>query len=84
MSDFIEIQKKIKKKIDLWFKRLYVIAFNVYAWYWLYRQVFVRQSDSFEEYLLWGFMTFGMYYFVLDNQDINFKQKRDEQTKGHL
>lgn len=64
---------QVKHKIDLWFKRLYVFAFNIYAWYWLYRQIFIRCSTDFEEYLLWFFVTAGMYYFVIDNVDLFFK-----------
>lgn len=69
-TDYEEIYDKIKRKVDLWFRRIYVISFNCYAWFWLYRQIFIRHSDSFEDYLLWAFTTFGMYYFVLDGKDI--------------
>lgn len=66
------------ERMNLWLKRFYVIAFNIYAWYWLYRQIFERQSTNFEEYLLWFFMTAGMNFFVLNNQDLFFKSKKNE------
>lgn len=73
---FQDEYSKNKKVIDLWFKRLYVIAFNMYAWYWLYRQIFIRHSTNFEDYLLWFFTTAGMYYFVLDSKNIFIKPKK--------
>lgn len=76
MSIFKEEYNEMKHKVILIFKRIYVLAFNIYAWYWLYRQVFIRHSTDFEEYLLWFFLTAGMYSFVLDNQDIFFKTKK--------
>ncbi|HEY1038955.1 MAG TPA: hypothetical protein VGF30_06090 [Bacteroidia bacterium] len=75
MNNFNDIKNQFKPAIILWFKRIYVVAFNIYAWYWLYRQIFVRHSDDFEEYLLWFFTTAGMHYFVLDSKDIFFKKK---------
>lgn len=72
-NEFRRQQKTLKPKIILWFKRVYVVAFNVYAWFWLYRQIFVRHSTDFEDYLLWFLTTAGMYYFVLDNNDLFFK-----------
>ncbi len=73
---FREIQADIKPKVILYFKRLYVLAFNVYAWFWLYREIIVRRSSNFEDYLLWFFTTFGMYVFVLEHQEIFFKTKK--------
>lgn len=67
------IYKRVNAKIVLSVKRIYVLAFNAYAWYWLYRQIFVRHSTDFEEYLLWFFTVAGMYFFVLDNDDVYIK-----------
>jgi len=78
MSDFQKEYSKVKSKIDLLFKRIYVICFNFYAWFWLYRQIFIRHSTDIEGYVLWAFMTFGMYYFVLDNHDVFIKKKKDK------
>ena len=71
---------KVKNKITLIFKRFYVITFNIYAWFWLYRQIFIRQSTDFESYLLWFFMTFGVYVFVLEHQELflNPKKKKSD------
>ncbi len=74
-KNFENEYKKIKPKVNLVMKRLYVVAFNFYAWFWLFRQIFIRHSTNFEDYLLWFFTTAGMYYFVLDNNDIFFKDK---------
>lgn len=65
-----------KPKVVLWMKRFYVGAFNIYAWFWIYRQIFIRHSTDFEDYLLWFFTTVGMYYFVLDSKDIFIKIKK--------
>lgn len=66
----------IKPIMILWLKRIYIIAFNIYAWYWLYREIFVRQTVEFEPYLLWFFTVTGMYYFVLENQNVYFKTNK--------
>ena len=72
-----ELKEKITQKLRLFVKRIYVMAFNIYAWYWLYREIFIRHSTEFESYLLWFFTTAGMYFFVLDHEDIFFKTKRN-------
>ena len=74
-KNFTSEFEKVKPIIDLWFRRIYIIAFNIYAWYWPYRQIFIKHSGDFEEWLLWGFATFGMYYFVLDSKGVFLKSK---------
>ena len=76
MSNFSQEYERNKLKVILFFKRIYVIAFNFYAWYWLYRQIFIRHSTSIEDYLLWFFTTFGVYVFILEHQEIFFKPKK--------
>lgn len=76
MNDFKSEFQKVKTKTILVFKRIYVIIFNIYAWFWLYRQIFLRHSSDFESYLLWFFMTFGMYIFILEHQEIFVKTKK--------
>lgn len=76
MSDFKNEYDKVKPKVILIFKRIYVLAFNIYAWYWLYRQIFIKHSTCFEDYLLWFFTTFGMYVFILEHQEIFIKPKK--------
>jgi hypothetical protein len=68
--------KQFEPRVILLVKRIYILSFNIYAWYWLYREIFVRNSTDFESYLLWFFTTAGMYYFVLDNNDVFFKKKK--------
>ena len=41
------IKAKIEKQVVLWFKRIYVLAGNVYAWFWLIRAIFFQET-SFE------------------------------------
>jgi hypothetical protein len=43
----------------------------------LIREIFFRHSTDWEGYLLWFFATVGMYYFVLENQDVYFKSKKE-------
>lgn len=69
-NNFLETTNQFKPKLILWIKRIYVLAFNLYAWFWLFRHIFVRHSTNFEDYLLWFFATVGMYYFVLENMDL--------------
>ena len=76
-TDFQKEQEKIKPIIMVWVKRIYVVAFNIYAWYWLIREIFKRNTTEFEPYLLWFFTTAGMYYFVLENQDVFIKSKKE-------
>jgi len=76
-KDFNNQYNKVKPKVNLIVKRLYVVAFNFYAWFWLYRQIFIRHSTEFEDYLLWFFTTVGMHFFVLDNDDVFIKKKKN-------
>jgi len=66
--------ERIKKEVIKWARRIYVVAFNIYAWFWLIRLIFIWHSTNFEDYLLWFFATTGMYFFVLDGKDIFLKE----------
>lgn len=68
-----KLQTRIKKQVTEWTRRIYVIAFNIYAWFWLIRLIFIRHSTNFEDYILWFFATVGMYFFVLDGKGIFLK-----------
>jgi len=68
-KEYQEIKKRIEPIIVLWFKRIYVLAGNIYSWFWLIRQIFVRHSTNFEEYLLWTFLTAGFYWFINEHKD---------------
>jgi hypothetical protein len=74
-DDFKSIYEANKERTDLWIRRIYVVAFNFYAWFWICRQIFVRHSCDWEEYALWTFTTLGMYYFVLDTKGLFLKRK---------
>jgi hypothetical protein len=75
-SEFLKEYHSAEPKVKLLVKRVYVLAFNVYAWYWLYGEVFVLKSTNIENYLLWFFTTTGMYFFVLENQVLFSKPKK--------
>lgn len=64
-----EVKAKVNKKVILWTKRVYVYSGNMYAWFWLIRQIFFRHSTNFEEYLLWFFLTAGFYWYTLDHKE---------------
>ena len=68
------IKVKIEKHVILWFKRIYVLAGNIYAWFWLIRAVFFQET-SFEDYLMWMFLTAGFYWFIQEHPEIFFKIK---------
>lgn len=69
-------RKEAKPKVDLFFKRIYVIAFNLYSVYWLFREIFIRETTNWEVYTPLVFAYTGIYFFVLRNEDIFFKTKR--------
>ena len=78
----MKLDKRINEKIVKWLKRIYVIAFNLYAWFWLYRLIFIRES-GFEDYLLWFFATAGMYFFVLYGKDV-FVMDKSQRTYNDM
>lgn len=67
-------RRKIEAVLNLWIKRFYVIAVNIYLWFWLYRAVFIQET-GWEDYLRWFFINAGIHFFVLKNEDIFFKDK---------
>lgn len=78
-DNFQEVQEKVKFTMNIWIKRLYVLAFNIYTWFWLYRAVFINESTPWEDYLKWLFATAGMHFFVLKNNDVFFRNKKTEE-----
>jgi hypothetical protein len=71
-------KKRIEPTIILWTKRLYVVAGNIYAWFWLIREIFFRQQATFEDYLLWFFLTISFYWFTSDHPEIFFRDKNNK------
>jgi len=69
-----EYKIKITNRLINATRRIYVIAFNIYAWFWVIRLIFIQNSTNFKDYLLWFFATAGMYFFVLDGKDIFLKK----------
>jgi len=74
MDDDVVGKEKIKEAVVMWIRRIYVIAFNLYAWFWLGRLLYFYKTSSWEDYLLWFFATAGMYFFVLDGVDVFLKK----------
>jgi hypothetical protein len=56
---------------------IYTYAFNLYAWYLLYKIIWVLPFD-WENIIAWVFGCFGMWFFVLDSND---KKYRKEMSK---
>lgn len=73
METIDEIHKRVKVSILLWAKRIYVYAGNIYSWFWLIRAIFFRTGTSFEDYLMWFFLTAGFYWFIVEHDEILIK-----------
>jgi hypothetical protein len=58
-------QERINYKVNMLFRVIYVLAFNVYSWYWLYKIIWVNQS-TWEDWVNWFFVTCGVHFFVID------------------
>jgi|GEM_PF-2462140 len=67
-QSYIETKEKILGKFTHLMRRLYVAAFNLYGWYWMYKLIFVMQSTDWEHYALWFFAMISHYYYILDNR----------------
>ncbi|MCC8034673.1 MAG: hypothetical protein LIO77_01915 [Rikenellaceae bacterium] len=78
LDDYKEIEDILKPVIILWLKRIYVLAGNFYAWFWLIREIFFRESSTLEDYVMWFFLTCGFYWFILEHPEIFFKIKKNE------
>jgi len=76
MKEYKEIYKKLEQKLNLYLKRIYVLTFNGYSFYWLYKLIWVTENVTWEHWFLWFFTTTGMHLFVLDNNDIFIKIKK--------
>ncbi len=58
-------KERINYKANMLFRVIYVLAFNIYSWYWLYKIIWVNQS-TWEDWANWFFVTCGVYFFVID------------------
>lgn len=67
MNDFKNNYNKILPKVINGLLQLYVAAYNIYGWYWLYKLIFVVNSD-WEGYAIWFFAMTGQLFFILDNR----------------
>lgn len=67
MSKYTDDVKRRTRMFFKWSRKLYIAAYNVYGWYWLYKIVFVLDFN-WENYVIWTLAMFGQYYFAVDNQ----------------
>lgn len=58
-------KERINYKLNMLFRVIYVLAFNLYSWYWLYKIIWVNKS-TWEDWLNWFFVTCGVHFFVID------------------
>lgn len=63
-----KIQNEIRAKVVLTLRKLYVAAYNIYGFYWLYKIIWVLEFD-WENLWLWFFAMGGLYFFILGNRD---------------
>lgn len=64
----------IKRSVHIWFKRIFIILFNLYTWYWIYKLIFIEQlafleDDNWEKYYWWFLVTGSQYFFFKSNED---------------
>lgn len=57
--------ERIKYKINMLFRIIYILIFNVYSWYWLYKLIWLNPS-TWEDWANWFFVTCGVNFFVID------------------
>lgn len=69
------------KNVEFWCKKIYVWSANIYCWFWIIREIFWRKSTDFEAYLLWFFLSAGMYFFIRDSKDLDIIYNIDEEEK---
>ena len=67
-EEFKRRQQRYEKEAWRWIGRLYVISFNAYAFYWLYKHICVTSATG-EEWLQYWFAVVGMNYFYLDKKE---------------
>ncbi len=51
-----------------WLRKFFIITYNIYGWYWLYKIIFVLEQD-WENYALWFFAMTAQVFFVLEGKE---------------
>jgi len=57
--------ERTEYKINEILRIIYILLFNIYSWYWLYKIIFINKSN-WEDYLNWFFVVAGVHFFVKD------------------
>lgn len=58
-------KERSQYQVNMFFRILYILAFNVYSWYWLYKIIWVNDS-TWEDWINWFFVVCGVHFFVID------------------
>jgi len=67
-------------------RKFYIIAYNIYGWYWLYKIITdPKLKCDWENYALWFFAMTAQLFFVMDvrkaNRDIDMREYMKENLK---
>jgi hypothetical protein len=57
---------RIRYRINMLIRIIYVIGFNLYSWYWLYKLIWIDESVTWEDWANWFFVVVGVHFFVID------------------
>ncbi|MCH2229812.1 MAG: hypothetical protein MK105_05660 [Crocinitomicaceae bacterium] len=68
MDTFTDTYNKLLPKGVNFVRKLYVGAYNIYGFYWLYKIIFVL-DQNWENYVVWFFAMAGQLFFTLDNKE---------------
>lgn len=59
--------ERTEYKINEILRIIYILSFNIYSWYWLYKIIFINKSN-WEDYLNWFFVVVGVHFFAKDHK----------------
>lgn len=60
-------------------RKFYILAYNIYGWYWLYKIIAdPKDQYNWEAYALWFFAMTAQLFFIMDvrkaNKDIDMRE----------
>lgn len=73
IEEFKIFKAEVEAKIITWLKRIFIIMFNIYSWYWLYKLIWIEQLPFFEggnweRYYWWFLVTGSQFFFYKANE----------------